>query len=273
MEENINSSYNDLQKCIGKTIKTAYIDDYSYVDDNVKIAILIFTDNTSVFINAASPSSKGIISAKFRDNAENSVTESINEDIQVLDKVNYKNQSGYINGQIGDKFIVQIQGSTYLVDPKELKEYNEKPKVTTKPHMKFDDKTQALLFEQYVKCGVYYGNVPVRLNDCFVKYNHYENAKDDQQIKIIIEGSTTFMPKNQIRILENLNDFANPDNYIPGVLIDEVTDEAIQNVLINALDYTQAIGNADGVRIIIETPDGSQEMQNAPKSKLKTLSV
>jgi len=202
-----------------------------------------------------------------------SVNESVNEDIQLLDKITYKGQRGYVNAQLGDKVIVQIQGSTYMVDPKDLKEFYEKPKITTHPSMKFDDKTQALLFEQFVKCAIYAGNVPVRLNDCFVRYSHYKNANDNEEIKILVEGNTIFMPKNSIRIVENLNDFANPDNYVPGVLIDEASGEAVVNILVNAIDYTMAVGEADSVKIIVQTPEGEQEMQTVPRSQIKTLSV
>lgn len=204
--------------------------------------------------------------------ANETTNESVNETLQLLDKVKYAGQRGYVNGQIGGKLIVQVQGSTFLVDPKELKEYNAKPEVSTKPHMKFDEVTQALLFEQLVKCGIYVGNVPVRLNDCYIKYSHFEKATSEQQVKVLIEGNTIFMPKERIRILENINDFANPDNYIPGVIVDE-SDEAIESVLINAIDYTQAIGDADPVKVIIKTDIGEQEMQTLPKYKLKTLSV
>jgi len=200
-------------------------------------------------------------------------TLNVNEDLQILDKVKYNNNRGYISGQIEGKWIVQVQGSTYLVDPKDLQEYRKKPDLTTKPHMKFDEKTQELLFEQYVKCGVYHGNVPIRLNDCYVKYSQWDKAQPDQQIKVLIEGNATFLSKSSIKILENINDFANEDNYIPGVLIDETTEEAIENILLNAIDYANVIGNADSIRIIRETPNGEQEMQTVPASMVKTLAV
>ena len=71
--------------------------------------------------------------------------EQLNEDVQLLDKVLYDKAKGYVIGQLGDKMIVQVQGSTYWVDPKDLKEFAKKPDLTTVPHMKFDEKTQALL--------------------------------------------------------------------------------------------------------------------------------
>jgi len=193
--------------------------------------------------------------------------------VQLLDKVTFDKHRGYVTGQIDGKMIVMVQGSTYLVDPKELKEFNKKPDTTLSPHMKFDEKTQKLLFEQYVRCGVYHGNVPIRLQDCYVRYNQWQSAKDDQHIKILIEGSSTFMPKSQIKILENINDFASEENYVPGVLVDQLSGEATQNVLVNVIDYTNAIGDADSIRVIITNSTGEQEIQSVPRDMVKTLSV
>ena len=202
------------------------------------------------------------------------LNENLNEYVQLLDKVRYDNDPGYIIGQVEGKVLVQVQGSTYLVDPNQVKEWRKKPDLETKPHIKFDENTLKLLFEQFVKCGIYHGNVPIRLNDCYVRYSSWEKATDDQQVRVLVEGNTVFFPKMQVRILEDINTFANPDNYIPGVFIDELTGESTgENILIDAIDYTNAVGDSDMVKIIIELPDGTQEFQTAPKSKIKTLSV
>jgi len=197
----------------------------------------------------------------------------LNEEAQVLDKVIFDKEKGYVTGQIDGKMIVMVQGSTYLVDPKELKEYNKKEEPSTVPHMKFDEKTQKLLMEQFVKCGIYHGNVPIRLYDCYIKYNQYEAAQDNQQVRVMIEGNVTFMQKSQVRILENINDFANEANYIPGVIIDEATEEVVENILLNAIDYANAVGDADAIRIIKTNSAGEQETQTAPKSMIRTLAV
>lgn len=196
---------------------------------------------------------------------------SLNESVQIGDAVRLDGQKGFVIGEIGGQVIVQIQGNTQLVDPSKVKE-NKKPDLTTEPHMKFDEKTQALLFEQYVRCAIYLGNVPIKFNDCYVKYSSWNNATDDQQVKVLMEGNKTFMPKHQIRILEDINDFANEDNYVPGVIIDEETETVLDNILINAIDYTEAIGDADPVRVIKDQGE-AQEMQTMPKSMLRTLSV
>ena len=105
---------------------------------------------------------------QYQEIATEAVVEALNEEVQLLDKVFYNKERGYVTGQLGDKMIVQVQGSTYWVSLKDLKEFNKKQEPVLVPHMKFDDKTQALLFEQFVKCGVYVGNTPIRLNDCYV---------------------------------------------------------------------------------------------------------
>ncbi len=197
----------------------------------------------------------------------------LTEYFQIEDTVRLNKQKGFIIGQIEGKNIVMVQGNTYLVDDKELTEYRKRMDLTTLPHMKFDEETQKVLFEQYVRCGIYMGNVPVKLSDCFVKYSSWEKAQADQQVKVLIEGNTSFIKKSQIRLFEDLNDFANPDDYVPGVIVDENTEDALENVLINAIDYTNAIGDADSVKVIRKTPAGTQEMQTMPKVSLKTLSV
>ena len=196
----------------------------------------------------------------------------LNETVQIGDAVVLDGAKGFVIGEVEGKVIVQLQGNTQLVDPKQVKEHKKKPEFTTVPHMKFDEETQKLLFEQYVKCGVYLGNVPIKVNDCYVKYSSWEKANLEQPIKVLVEGNVTFIPKSQVRIYEDLNDFANEENYIPGVIIDESNEQVLENILINAIDYTNAIGDADAVKVVRQTLNG-QELQTMPKSSLRTLAV
>jgi len=198
----------------------------------------------------------------------------INESATLLSKVKYKGKTGYVNAEMPDgKLIVQVQGDTFLVDPKDLKEMHPREDKTMPLPMKFDEKTQKLLFEQYVRCGIFYNNVPIKTTDCYVRYNQFADAQPNSQLKVIVEGVSQFFPKAQVQIFENINDFASEENYIPGVIIDEATEEVLENILLNAIDYSQAIGDADSIRIIKFTPSGEQEMQNAPKSMIRTLAV
>jgi len=202
-------------------------------------------------------------------------TKKLNE-CQVGDDVLLNGQKGNITGKMSDgDYIVQVQYATHKVNPSKIKvtkTLTGESAAKAKPQFKFDEKTQKVLFEQYVKCGIYVKNTPVKINDCYVKFSDYNNASDDQIINVIVENSKSYMPKSQVRIFENINDFANQDDYVEGVLIDENTGEALENVLINAIDYTNAIGDADLVRTIIDIK-GEKEMQSYPVAMLKTLSV
>jgi hypothetical protein len=75
---------------------------------------------------------------------------------QIGDKVLLGKERGYLIGQTSDgQWIVQIQGSTKFAKDKDFKVLRGLAQNSTvKPPMNFDEKTQKLLFEQYVKCGM-----------------------------------------------------------------------------------------------------------------------
>jgi len=208
--------------------------------------------------------------AKIQESIHINLKKKLNE-TNVGDSVIYNNQKGFITGEIGGKLIVQVQGNSHRVSPNEVKSTTEKPKTMDVP-FKFDKITQKALREQFVKCGIFMNSVPIKINECFVIYNEWDNSRDDQFVNVIIEGRSNMMQKSQIKILENINDFANPDNYVPGAIIDEATGQVLENVLINAVDYTQAIGDTSSVRIIRQSNEG-QVSDNLPVSQLKTLTV
>jgi hypothetical protein len=184
----------------------------------------------------------------------------------------YGNKKGYVIGQTGDgDLIIQIQGSTEKVNPSKVKSLNpNKPSV--KPTYKFDKVTQKVLFEQYVQCGIYMNNTPIKTSNCYVKYSDWQNAKDGDNVKVLIEGLNSVMDKRNVRIFEDINDFGNPDNFTEGVIIDENTNEAIENILINIADFTNSNGDADMVRIV-KNQNGEQFISSAPAAILRTLSV
>jgi len=196
----------------------------------------------------------------------------INESAQIGDTVLYNKQKGNIIGQIGNDLIVQVQGSSYFVNPNEVKVKNIKAE-TLKPPFKFSKETQKLLFEQYTKCGIFMGNIPVKTNNCYVRYSDWNDAKDNEPINIIVEGQLSLHPKNQIRIFEDINNFANLDNYVDGVQINLTTGDALENVRINVKDYIEALGDADPVRIIRRGDEENPIIDTVPKEMLRTLSV
>lgn len=197
----------------------------------------------------------------------------INESIQILDKVAYKKQRGYVIGQTSDgDYIVQVQGNSYFAKPSEVKVLGAKAK-TMEPPFKFDEITQKLLLEQYVRCGIYMGSVPIKTSNCYVKYSEWKSAAINEDINVMADGHPSIMPKERVQVFEDPNEFANPDDYVEGVLIDEESEEAIENVLINAIDYTGSIGDSDGVRIIRGRHTEEARLETAPKALLRTLSV
>ena len=208
---------------------------------------------------------------KANESLNESASEQLNE-AQVGNEVMIDGKRGNITGQTSDgQFIVQIQGSTEFAKANDLKVIGGTVE-TVKPPYKFDEKTQKVLFEQFVKCGIFVGNTPVKTNNCFVKYSQFKDANDDDKLNVIVEGQLTMLPKNEVKLLEDENSFANPEEYIEGALIDETTEEVVENVLVNAIDYTNALGDAQQVRII-RNYETEPTTDSAPKAIVRTLAV
>ena len=201
----------------------------------------------------------------------------LNERVQIGDTVTFDKEKAYVIGQTNDgDVIIQIQGSTKKVNPGDVVE-GEKPEELVKPQYDFDKLTQQnlttkALFEQYVKCGIYMGRVPVKTSNCFVKYSDWRDTDDEKPISVLIEGNINLLPRKQIHIYEDVNDFANPENYVKGVIIDEATGEALEPVLVNAIDYSDALGDADMVRIIKGVGEGAL-VSSVSAASVRTLSV
>lgn len=204
---------------------------------------------------------------------EKKKSQSLNESVQVGDKVTYDGKRGYIIGQAqnGD-WLVQVQGTSSFVKPSDVKVIGMKAK-TMEPPFKFDEKTQKVLFEQFVRCGIFMGNTPVKTSNCYVKYSQWRDAKVNENVNVFSDGELSQMPKEQVKVFEDPNDFANPEDYVEGVIVDEGTGDAIENVLINAIDYSGTIGDADGVRVIRAPESPDPQLETLPKVLLRTLSV
>ena len=204
------------------------------------------------------------------------MAEKLNE-AQIGDKVLLGKERGYLIGQTSDgQWIVQIQGSTKFAKDKDVKVLRGLAQNTpeTKKHlMSFDEKTQKLLFEQYVKCGIFYKMVPIRTNGCYVKYSDYLKATQDTNVNVLVEGVLNMVPRDQVRVMEDPQDFANPQDYVEGVEINPQTGEATANIMIHAGDYTSSIGDAEGVRIIRGIDGDSPVFETLPKGNIRTLSV
>lgn len=186
----------------------------------------------------------------------------MNESAQVGDKVTYNGKRGYIIGQAqnGD-WLVQVQGSSNFVSPKDVKVVGMKAKVM-EPPFKFDEKTQKVLFEQLVRCGIFMGNTPVKTSNCYVKYSSWAKAQINENVSLYSDGELVQMPKDQVRVFEDPNDFANPQDYIEGTI--DGPDGSPEPVLVNSIDFTAGIGDADNVRII-RNPDGDMQLDSVAK--------
>jgi hypothetical protein len=193
--------------------------------------------------------------------------------IQIGDAIIYDKKKGYVIGAIGEQWIIQCQYSTFTVNEKDLTSLKKRREVEGLDQFKFDEKTQGLLFEQMVQCGIFMGRTPIKTRGCAVKYSEWKKAKDDDHVKVLVETEIQMYPKANVKVLEDVNSFANPENYIEGVVVDEETDEAMESVMINVEDYTAGIGDADMVRILRKDPSGEPQLDTLPKALLKTLSV
>lgn len=195
--------------------------------------------------------------------------QSLNESAQVGDKVTYSGKRGYIIGQAqnGD-WLVQIQGSSDFVSPKDVKVVGMKAKVM-EPPFKFDQKTQKVLFEQLVRCGIFMGNTPVKTMNCYVQYSSWAKAQMNENVSLYSDGELVQMPKEQVRVFEDPNDFANPQDYVEGTI--DGPDGSPEPVLVNSIDFTAGIGDADNVRII-RNPDGDMQLDSVAKG-LVSISI
>jgi hypothetical protein len=192
---------------------------------------------------------------------------------QIGDKVLLGKERGYLIGQTSDgQWIVQIQGSTKFAKDNDLKVLRGLAQnVTTKPPMNFDEKTQKLLFEQYVRCGIFYNSVPIKTSGCYVRYSDY--LKGGPDLNVMVEGLLNVMPRDQVRVFEDPNDFANPADYVEAVQINPTTGEAIDNIRVHAGEYTSGLGDADAVHIIRGIETDSPSYETLAKGYIRTLSV
>lgn len=193
---------------------------------------------------------------------------------QVLDKVSYKGKKGQIisitnNGDI----ILEVAGSTVEAAPSEIKILTNRVDTVPAP-FKFDKSTLKALYEQMVECGIYMNNICISQPNCYVKYSDWQEAKEDDNINILMLNESHVMQKKYVKIHEDINSFANPDDYVAGV---EVTSdgEAVRNVLINIADYMTAEGGNNGIRVLVDTPNETENKKLIvlPKDSLKTLTI
>ena len=142
------------------------------------------------------------------------------------------------------------------------------PKVDEVPvPFKYDKNTLKGLYEQMVRAGMFMNNNQITPNDCYVKYSEYKDAKDDDDIRLVIEGQTTYASKRYIRVLEDVNEFANPADYVDGV---EVASDGstLRQLKINKKDYETGVGSSAPVRVLVDCDSEDCKAVQLPKGSL-----
>lgn len=168
-------------------------------------------------------------------------------------------------------FIVNVNGHTIEASPKSVKMVTEKPDTLPCPY-RFDPVTLKALFEQYVHCGMFINENQITPNNTFVKYSDFINAKDNEDITIVIDGQKTVANKKYIRVTENVNEFANVNEYVQGVEVTESGAE-LRNILFNITDYTHAAGTTTPVRVLVTDENNEQTLIYLPAGSIKPVEM
>ena len=195
---------------------------------------------------------------------------SLNESAQVGDKVVYDGKKGYVIGQsLNGDLLVQIQGSVDFAKPDKVKVVGMKAKTMELPY-KFDEKTQKVLFEQFVKCGIYMGRTPVKTSNCFIKYSQWRDADLNENVNVFSDGELTQMPKGNVVVFEDPNQFADPTQFDEGTILDQTSGQVIENILLNVIDYSNNDGMGDAKPVRVIRKPGTPEAYNdvLPKGSL-----
>ena len=191
----------------------------------------------------------------------------------VFDWVRYGNNlTGQIIAKQADgNFIVSAYGSTVICSPDSVKLVAPRPDTVDAPY-KYDKNTLKGLFEQMVQAGMYMNNNRITPSDCYVKYSEFMNAKDEDDVRLVVEGETLYANKKYIRVLEDVNDFANPADYIDGSEISSQGD-VLRSVKINKKDYETAVGASSPVRVLVGCETDQCKLIQLPKGSLLLQSI
>ena len=203
-------------------------------------------------------------------------SDTINESLNVYDSVNIQGKGkGKVVGvhANGDIIITTGDGSTIVTKPQKVTKIVKQKIDSPISVLKFDSKTLKALYEQAVRCGVYMNNVPVKTHNCYVNYAEYKAASDNDNVNVLIEGEKTLLNKSCVRVFESEDEFANPSDYVEGVLINPETGEAVKNVLINAPQYTSSYGEADEINILVDDENNQRQLMKVAKGLLKTTAI
>lgn len=192
----------------------------------------------------------------------------------VLDFVTIKSgESGQIIAKlpVSGNFIVNVKGHTIECEPDSVKMINNLPDTLDAPY-KFDPKTLKGLFEQYVHCGMFINENQITPNNTFVKYSDFVNAGPEDDIPIVIDNQPTVANRKYIRVTDDVNDFANINDYVEG---DEISADGniLRQILFNMKDYECRMGDADAVRTLVKDDSDEYVLIYLPVSSIKITEI
>ena len=187
------------------------------------------------------------------------------------DTVEFKGKRGVVQSVNADGTLtLMVEGMTIDCSPREVKITTSRVD-TMKAPFKYDPKTLAALYEQWIPCGIYQSGVRVTADTCAVNYAEYERKKDYQNVTVINEGARILIPKKNVKLFEDINSFANIDDYIEGVYLNG--NQASSNILINAVDYSNALAGNEPIRCIVDLESEKPRVVELPKDTVRTLAV
>jgi hypothetical protein len=109
-------------------------------------------------------------------------------------------------------FIVNVAGRTVECAQSSVSMLVDRPDTVEAPY-KFDPNTLKGLFEQYVKCGMFMNGIRMTPDDCKMKYSDYVSTGNEDKVPVLVENQKLFIDRKYMRILEDVNTFANVAEY------------------------------------------------------------
>lgn len=169
-------------------------------------------------------------------------------------------------------YIVNLNGRTVEVSPNNLVLAGCKKDLVEAPH-KFDKATLKLLSESMVRCGMFVNNNQITPNGCYVKYGDFVNAKDDEQIRIVVEGESVLASKKYIKVLEDINSFAVPSGFVSAEEISEIGVK-LRDILVNVQEFEAAAAATDPVTAMVyNNATGEYDSYVLPKESIRLSAV
>ena len=169
-------------------------------------------------------------------------------------------------------YIVNLNGRTVEVSPNNLVLAGCKKDLVEVPH-KFDKATLKLLSESMVRCGMFVNNNQITPNGCYVKYGDFVNAKDDEQIRIVVEGEPVLASKKYIKVLEDINSFAIPSGFVSAEEISEIGVK-LRDILVNIQEFENAASATDPVTAMVyNNATGEYDSYVLPKESIRLSAV